>query len=202
MTREPLDPNIFGPDSPCFGCAPAHPTGFHLRFARSGDEVTTTFVPHEQLQGPPGIMHGGLVTTLADEIAAWTVIGLLERFGFTAALSAKLHRPIRIGAEVEGIGRVTSSTPRIVKVDVTLNQHGERAYSGDFTFALLDESGAERLLGGPLPEAWKRFARESRVGQATSSEARPAGAAPTRLGAPEAHASKQSRVGGGHGQNG
>ena len=30
---------------------------------------------------------------------------------------------------------------------------------GAFTFALVDEAGAERILGGPLPEAWKRFCR-------------------------------------------
>ncbi|MBK8937337.1 MAG: PaaI family thioesterase [Polyangiaceae bacterium] len=159
MVASPLDPDVFGPESPCFGCAPAHPIGFKLRFERRDDEVVTTFVPGDTFQGPPGIMHGGLVTTLADEIAAWAVIGLLRRFGFTAALSAKLHRPIRIGAAVVGVGRITTSTPRIVKVEVTLDQGGERAYSGDFTFALLDEKGAERLLGGPLPEAWRRFAR-------------------------------------------
>lgn len=165
METSPLDPDVFGPDSPCFGCAPAHPIGFQLRFERRGDEVLTRFVPGERYQGPPGIMHGGLVTTLADEIAAWALIGLLGRFGFTAALSAKLHRPVRIGAQVEGSGRIAASTPRIVKVEVALQQGGERAYSGDFTFALLDERGAERLLGGPLPEAWRRFARGGEHGQ-------------------------------------
>ena len=38
----------------------------------------TTFTPDDRYQGPPGIMHGGLVTTLADEVAAWAIIGVLE----------------------------------------------------------------------------------------------------------------------------
>lgn len=158
-----LDPNLFGPDSPCFGCAPTHPIGFHLRFEQDADEVRTRFMPHDQLQGPPGIMHGGLVTTLADEIAAWTVVGLVKRFGFTAALSAKLHHPVRIGVEVIGRGRLISDARRIVKVAVSLEQVIEdkkiTPFSGEFTFVLMDEQGAERLLGGPLPEAWKKFAR-------------------------------------------
>lgn len=156
-----LDPEIFGSDSPCFGCSPHHPIGFKLRFERAGDRVRTTFVPDDRLQGPPGVMHGGLVTTLADEIAAWTVIGLKERFGFTAALSAKLHRPVRVGLPVTGEGRITADKTRIVTIEVTLEQAGERAFSGEFTFVLLDTAGAERLLGGPLPEAWARFARGS-----------------------------------------
>jgi len=32
-------------------------------------------------------------------------------------------------------------------------------YTGELRFVLLDEKGAERMLGGPLPEAWKRFSR-------------------------------------------
>lgn len=106
-------------------------------------------------------MHGGLVTTLADEIAAWTVIGQKERFGFTAALSAKLHRPIRIGIPVLGEGRIVADKTRVLTIEVTLAQSGERAFSGEFTFVLLDAAGAERLLGGPLPEAWTKFARGS-----------------------------------------
>ncbi len=158
---EALDPEIFGADSPCFGCSPRHPIGFKLRFERSGEIISTTFVPDDRLQGPPGVMHGGLVTTLADEIAAWTVIGQKERFGFTAALSAKLHRPIRIGIPVLGEGRIVADKTRVLTIEVTLAQSGERAFSGEFTFVLLDAAGAERLLGGPLPEAWTKFARGS-----------------------------------------
>ena len=69
-----LDGDIFGPESACFGCSPRHPIGFRLRFRRQGELVTTSFLPHADLAGPPGIMHGGLVTTLADEVAAWTVV--------------------------------------------------------------------------------------------------------------------------------
>lgn len=156
---EPLDPDMFGPGQPCFGCGPDHPIGFKLRFVREGDDVVTRFVPDDRYQGPPGIMHGGLVTTLADEVAAWAIIGLLGKFGFTAAMKAKLARPIRTNAEVEGRARIVRDGERVVAVAVELSQGGERAYEGEFTFALVDRSGAERLLGGPLPAAWERFCR-------------------------------------------
>jgi len=155
----PLDPAIFGPDSPCFGCSPAHPTGFRLGFGRDGDAITTTFLPGAQHQGPPGVMHGGLVLTVADELAAWTVIGVTGRFGFTASVHARLARPVRIGVEVRGTGRVARDNGRAVTVEVELTQEGSRTLRGEFDFVVLDERGAERVLGGPLPEAWKRFAR-------------------------------------------
>ncbi len=161
MTAIQLDPALFGADSACFGCSPNHPIGFHLRFEKEDDVVRTRFVPHQQLQGPPGIMHGGLVTTLGDEIAAWTIIGLKGRFGFTASLSAKLERPVRIGVETVGEGRIVRDSSRVVAINVELRQAGERCFVGDFNFVLLDREGAERLLGGPLPESWSQFARKA-----------------------------------------
>ncbi|MEM9694518.1 MAG: hotdog domain-containing protein [Myxococcota bacterium] len=155
---EPLDPDIFGEASPCFGCAPHHPIGFKLRFERIGEVVRTRFTPDARYQGPPGIFHDGLVTTLADEIAAWTVLGLRHCFGFTAALSGRLVHPVRIEDEVVGLGRIEADRRRLLEIEVELQQAGRVAFRGSFTFALLDEAGATRLLG-ELPEAWKPFCR-------------------------------------------
>ena len=154
-----MDGTIFGDGQPCYGCAVDHPSGFHLSFEREGDAMITRFTPRPADQGPPGIMHGGLVTTLADEIAAWTVIGLRERFGFTAAIEARLQAPVRVGVEVVGRGTIAEEKPRILKIAVALTQQDKTAFRGTFTFVLLDERGAEKLLGGPIPASWKRFAR-------------------------------------------
>ena len=134
--------------------------GLKLTFERIGDEVVTRYTPPERFQGPPGLMHGGLVLTLADEIAAWTVVGLQRRFGFTGAVQARLKKPVRIGREVVGRGRITTNRGRVVLVGVTLHQGDQLVFDGTFTFAVLDVDGAERLLGIELPDAWRRFGRE------------------------------------------
>jgi acyl-coenzyme A thioesterase PaaI-like protein len=159
MSAQPLDPLLFGSEQPCFGCSPNHPAGLRLTFAREGDEVVTRFVPGERYQGPPGIMHGGLVMTAADELAAWTLIGLRERFGFTTSAELKLSRAVRIGREVTGRGRILKESARIVRVHVVLSQEDAVAAQGELSFVLLDEGAASKLLGMPLPEAWKRFCR-------------------------------------------
>ena len=153
------DGSLFGNDQPCFGCGPNHPIGFRLRFVEDGDELVTRFTPGENHQSAPGLMHGGLVVTLADELAAWVIIARLGKFGFTARFSGKLQKPVRPGVEVEGRARMTRSTLRTAEVEVGLRQGGELAYSGSFTFVLLDRAGAEKLLGKELPEEWRRFSR-------------------------------------------
>lgn len=154
-----LDPHVFGEGQPCFGCSPDHPIGFHLQFREDNGEVVTSFTPGEHYQGPPGIMHGGLVSTLADEIAAWAIIGMLGKFGFTAQMTCKFAKPVRIGVPLEGRSKITRETSRIVQVAVGITQAEEACFTGDFTFVLLDRAGAEKMLGRSLPEAWARFAR-------------------------------------------
>ena len=75
-----VDGKIFGAGQPCFGCGPDHPFGFRLQFVQADDEVVCQFTPGERYQGPPGVMHGGLVSTLVDEVGAWAPVMLLGKF--------------------------------------------------------------------------------------------------------------------------
>ncbi|HJK95653.1 MAG TPA: PaaI family thioesterase, partial [Polyangiaceae bacterium LLY-WYZ-14_1] len=146
-------------DQACFGCGPRHPTGFRLRFERLGDAVVTHFTPGEDHQGPPNVMHGGLVTTLADEVAAWAVVGLLGRFGFTARIQCAFHRPVRIGVPVEARSWIEKDMRRLADVGVRLSQAEGPCLTGTFRFAMMDQAGAERLMGRPMDAAWQRFSR-------------------------------------------
>jgi uncharacterized protein (TIGR00369 family) len=156
---EGFDGAMFGPGQPCFGCAPDHAIGFRLAFTRDGDDVVTRMTPSDRYQGPPGIMHGGLVATLADEVGAWACIVFLGKFGFTVTWNARFKQAVRIGKEVEARARIAKSSSRFVDVEVVVSQEGRACFTSEFRFLLLDEAGAEKMLGQPLPEAWKTYAR-------------------------------------------
>ena len=156
---ETLDGGLFGPDQPCFGCSPQHPIGFRLSFVRDGEEVVTRFMPKDCYQGPPGVMHGGLVSTLVDEIGAWAIIALMGKFAFTTSLELRFKRPIRIGIEVVGRGRISAPGRRVVGTSVTLWQEDQIAVESTLRFVMLDKRGAEKFLGIELPQAWQRFGR-------------------------------------------
>jgi acyl-coenzyme A thioesterase PaaI-like protein len=156
---EALDGSIFGDEQPCFGCSPSNPYGMKLKPVREGREITVTYTAPPEFQGPAGVMHGGLVTTLADELAGWVVIGVRRQFGFTGAIEARLLKPVRIGVEVQGRAKIVSENARTLKIDVRLHQSGAEVYRGMFSFVILDEAGTERVMGMRLPEAWRKYAR-------------------------------------------
>ena len=158
--NDTLDGSIFGEEQPCFGCAPKHPFGFRLSFTRVGDAIETRFLPDDRYQGPPGIMHGGLVFAVADEVAVWTVIAARGKFGFTAGMDGRLLRPTRIGLELVGRGTLVSERRGVARSEVVLSQQGEDVFRGVIKTMLLDRRAAEELLQRPLPADWLTFAKE------------------------------------------
>lgn len=155
----PLDPLTFGPDQRCFGCGPGNHVGMGLRFAVDGDEVVTTFEGREGWEGPPGILHGGLQATLADEIGAWTLVGLRQRFGFTTTASLRWLRPARLDTPIEARGQLVEESERGATVKVRLSQLGKAVLTGRISYAYVTVAQAERILGQPLPEAWHHLAK-------------------------------------------
>lgn len=156
---EPLDRYIFGPDQQCFGCGPHNHGGLRLTFTRDAQEVRVRWLPAAPYEGPPGLLHGGIQSTLADELAAWTVIGLRGLMGLTSSLQLRFVRGVRLGVELEGRGRIVSEVGAVVTVETKFTQEGEAVFGGRVSFRLMDVDGAERALGSALPEAWRRFCK-------------------------------------------
>ncbi len=157
--REDLDPLTFGPDQRCFGCGPHNDTGMGLRFAREGDAVVTTFTAKDGWEGPPGILHGGLQATLADEVGAWTLVGLRQRFGFTTSAHLRWLRPARMHLPIDARGTIVHENENGATVRVRLEQEGKSVLTGKLRYAFVTVAQAEKILGQALPEAWHCMAR-------------------------------------------
>ena len=52
----------------CLGCGPHNPHGHHLRAVRQGDGVEAWHAFDDRHVGAPGIVHGGAVATVVDDL--------------------------------------------------------------------------------------------------------------------------------------
>ena len=52
----------------CFGCGKDNPIGLHLHMKRVDDHCEAVFTPQKEHESYGDRMHGGLVTTLLDEV--------------------------------------------------------------------------------------------------------------------------------------
>lgn len=78
----------------CFGCSPDNPSGLHLEFYEDGDDIIAFWEPGEQYQGWLDTLHGGIQSTLMDELAGWVVIRKLQTTGVTSRLDARFIKSI------------------------------------------------------------------------------------------------------------
>jgi putative nucleotidyltransferase with HDIG domain len=98
-------------ESHCFGCGPANPIGLKLAFCMEGDSLLARFTPGENHEGYPGVMHGGLISTLLDEVMA-NLLFLRGTPIVTAKLEVKFRAPVPIGHPVTAIARPAGATAR------------------------------------------------------------------------------------------
>jgi len=54
----------------CYGCGSDNLVGLHLDFEFDGKELQARFIPLEQHQGYPGIVHGGVISSILYEVMA------------------------------------------------------------------------------------------------------------------------------------
>jgi len=84
----------------CFGCSTTNPHGLHLHFWYSEQGCFTKCTIPDYLCGIDGIVHGGILALLLDEVAEWTVIACLGQFGMTRDISIQYFQPVRTNTEI------------------------------------------------------------------------------------------------------
>ena len=54
----------------CFGCAPENPQGLHMEFYEDGEDIVAFWKPESHYQGWLETLHGGIQTTMMDELTS------------------------------------------------------------------------------------------------------------------------------------
>lgn len=78
----------------CFGCSPNNQLGLQMKFYEDGDYVVSNWEPKKHLAGYGNILHGGIQSTILDEIASWVVSVKVKTAGVTATLNVKYKNTV------------------------------------------------------------------------------------------------------------
>lgn len=100
----------------CLICGLENPIGLHLHiYETEPGVVETTYTAPDHFQGYPGVLHGGIVAAIIDEISGRAHMGndpLNPRFMFTAKLEVKYRKNVPIGKPLKIVGRAGKSKTR------------------------------------------------------------------------------------------
>ncbi len=100
----------------CFVCGLENPLGLHLRFHFTGPtEVTAEYTVSENYQGYPGVVHGGIVAAMLDEVTGRALMGadpMNPRFMYTARLELRYRKNVPVGQPLKLVGRALKDKGR------------------------------------------------------------------------------------------
>ncbi len=103
MKRIPM-PRIDGYH--CFACGTNNPQGLGMSFYILGDSVRSDLVLNGHHVGWEDIAHGGIISTVLDEIMGWAVIAFQRTFFVTRSMEVRYLRPVQIQKPLTAVGQI------------------------------------------------------------------------------------------------
>lgn len=90
----------------CFACGTANPIGLNLEFYISNNKVVTEVTLSRYHVGWSDIAHGGIISTILDEVMSWTILYFKRYFFVTRKLEIKYIKPVKTGVPLVASGSI------------------------------------------------------------------------------------------------
>lgn len=146
----------------CFGCSRTNTQGLHLHFWLSGRGCVTRCNIPDHLCGIDGLVHGGIITLLLEEVAQWNIIGRLAKFGMTREVSVRYVKPVPTKTDILVEGEIIDRGERNVVVRSTIhNTDGVLLVEGKSDWFLAGPSTIAKLTAVDEPTLEQFLARYS-----------------------------------------
>lgn len=115
------------PDYRCFGCSPHNASGLRLTFAAHPQGLQARFALERAFESYPGVVHGGLVGVVCDEVMGNLIVLVRHTPAFTVSLRTRYVTPLLVGRDYRCVATLTGEP------------HGELIHAGA---EVLDDTGA------------------------------------------------------------
>jgi acyl-coenzyme A thioesterase PaaI-like protein len=140
----------------CFVCGRLNERGLHMTFHDNGkNEVFSEYTVPEDYQGYPGIVHGGIVAAMLDEVVGRVaMIGDHHHFMLSVRLEVKYRQIVPTETPLRIVGRIKRLRGRLGKaVGQVILPDGTIAAESELTLADIPQ---EWLAGVDLDElGWR-----------------------------------------------
>ena len=103
----------------CFVCGRKNPIGLYMHFFDNGDdEVFSDYTVQERYQGYPGIVHGGVLASMLDEVVGRvSMIGDPHHFMMSVKLAISYRHPVPINTPLKVTGKIVRLRGRLGKAE-------------------------------------------------------------------------------------
>lgn len=121
-------------DHHCFGCGKLNPHGLHLELVPDpdGEGVKAAFIPDRFAEGYNGMVHGGIITTVLDEVMAWALYRK-QIWAVTGELTTRYRKPVVLGEPTTARGEIVQDRGRVITMRGEIRRDADRVLLAEAT---------------------------------------------------------------------
>jgi acyl-CoA thioesterase FadM len=145
----------------CFACGTANPIGLNLQFYRKDNAIYTEITLGKVYEGWEGVAHGGIISTLMDEVMSWAIMYAKKAFLVTRKMNSKYVRNVMIGTPLIVSGRMTddSEPPKVRAKAEIRDEAGRLLVRGTAEFVTISRDALSTVTGRMQEEMLALFER-------------------------------------------
>lgn len=103
-------------DNYCFACGKANPRGLRLAIEVDREGARFEYTVPKELQGWPDVTHGGIISTMLDEVMVWAAAGR-EIHTVTAEMTVRFKQPLPTNRSIKVEGRIIEERKRLIRAE-------------------------------------------------------------------------------------
>ncbi len=134
-------------DKECFACGQENEMGLKMKFQTNGETLKSELIVPSHLRGWSDLVHGGILSTIIDEMMSWSAIYLEKKFILTKNMKVNFLKPVRIGEKIvaQGFIKEQLNERQAVMGAEILDESGEVCVSGEGKFVLFTQEQFSKL---------------------------------------------------------
>jgi len=125
----------------CFGCSTVNNYSLRLRFYLSENRCYTKCSIPDHFCGIDGVVHGGMIALLLDEVSQWTMIALIGKMGLTREISVRYLKPVPTNTEIVVEAKIETQDEKDTVLHSSVrSKDNELLAEGDSRWTMADPS--------------------------------------------------------------
>ncbi len=131
--------------SGCFVCGEKNEIGLKAKFFLKDGKAVTEYITDERFEGYKNVFHGGILSTLLDEVMVKSLLAL-NVLAMTVEMTVRFHKIVKTGEKILFEGLLDKQKGRIIYTKgFAKNEAGEIVASATGKYLKVNENLKEEL---------------------------------------------------------
>lgn len=132
--------------SGCFVCGENNKIGLKAKFFLTDGKAVTEYVTEPNFEGYKNVFHGGIISTLLDEVMVKSLLAL-DVLAMTVELTVRFHKIVKTGEKIFFEGKLDRQKGKLIYTKgIAKNKDGEIVASATGKYLKVKENLKEELL--------------------------------------------------------